>query len=92
MAGNGSIHLTWVVNTTQSGSVTWQIAYIGGPGAQVSPITGITRDTRTFNLTGLTNYQAYTVTLTAIDGATPILSEKVVVIPTDHLFYMPFIR
>jgi hypothetical protein len=52
------------------------------------PLTGTAR---AYTLTGLTNYTWYTVTLNAMDGATPILSDAVRVMPTDKFVYLPLV-
>ena len=59
-----AITLVWSVNVTLPITTTWTIDYIGPIGDQAPPITGIPGDTRTYALTGLTNYTWYTFTLT----------------------------
>ncbi len=81
-----AISLNWEVNVTLPLTTTWTIDYIGLPGDQPSPITGIPADTRLFTLTGLTNYTWYTLTL-ATDP--PWLSDTVRAMPTDHFMYLP---
>ena len=87
--GNGAITLVWTVNYTLSANTTWQVDYTGRPGALPSPITAIARETRAYNLGGLTNYQPYTITLSAMDGTTAVLSASIVMTPTDHTLYLP---
>jgi hypothetical protein len=89
VSGDGVIHLFWIVNVSLPADVTWVIAYSGGPGTPLSPITGILRDTRAYPLGGLTINQLYTVILTAMDGSMPILSGKVDLMPAEHFIYMP---
>ncbi len=86
---DGTIHLFWDVNATLPVTTTWQIAYDGPTGNPPSPITGLPESTRTYDLTGLTNYTTYTVTLNAVLNSTPILTDTVTVMPTDNLVYLP---
>lgn len=39
----------------------------------------------------VSNYVWYTVTLSAVLGATPILTDTVRVMPTDRLVYLPLV-
>jgi hypothetical protein len=83
-----AILLNWKANVSLPLMTTWTIKYIGLPGDQPSPITGIPADTRHFTLTGLTNYSWYTITL-ATDP--PLLTDTVQVMPTDHLVHLPLV-
>jgi hypothetical protein len=89
-SGNQVIQLTWEVNTTLPSTTTWTISYAGPAGDEPSPIEGIPSETRAYTLTGLTNYEWYTVTLTTV-GVTPILSDTVSVMPTDRLIVLPLL-
>jgi hypothetical protein len=40
-------------------------------------------------LSGLTSYSLYTVTLNAMMGGTPALTDTLTVMPTDLLLFMP---
>jgi len=86
-----AIHLSWTVNITLPVTSTWQITYDGPAGDQPSPISGIINPTRTYTLTGLTNYTWYTVTLNAMLDSTPWLSDTVRVMPTDIFVYLPLV-
>lgn len=88
-AANMAIHLAWSVNVTLPVTSTWTIDYEGPPGNQVPPISEIPQPTRAYTLTNLTNYEWYTVTLQAIVNATPILTDRVRVMPTGNLVYLP---
>jgi parallel beta-helix repeat protein len=88
-AGNHLIQLTWSANGFLPGDATWHLQYAGPQGDQVSPISGIPAATRSYTLTGLTNNVWYTVTLNAIFGATPILTDTVQVMPVDNFIYLP---
>jgi hypothetical protein len=85
---DGSIHLNWQVNATLPSTTTWTIQYQGPPGDEPSPIEGIPSETRTYTLTGLTNYEWYTVTLST-DPA--LLTDTLQVMPTNILQYLPLI-
>ncbi len=84
-----TIYLTWTVNVTLPLTITWSISYLGPPGDQPSPITALPEATRAYTLTGLTNYELYTVTLNAMLENTPILTDTVTVMPTDIALYLP---
>jgi hypothetical protein len=91
VAADQSIRLSWTTNVTLPVTVTWQIEYTGPAGDLPSPITGIEAATRTYALTGLTNYSWYEVTLTAV-GSNFTLSDTVRLMPTDRQVYLPVIR
>jgi hypothetical protein len=83
------IYLTWDVNTALPVTTTWQISYVGPPGDQPSPVTGLPEPIRAYTLTGLANYTLYPITLHAIlDGAT-VLTGTVTVMPTGILLHLP---
>ncbi len=83
---DGEIILNWEVNTAVSDGTTWQISYTGNP-----PITGIAKDTRTYTLTGLSNYTTYDITLNAMLAGSPILTDTISIIPTDLFVYLPVV-
>jgi Pectate lyase superfamily protein/Right handed beta helix region len=85
------IYLSWEVNVSLPADSTWSIRYDGPPGVPPSPITGLTQPTRAFTLTGLTNYENYTVTLQAISISTPILTGTVTVMPSDIILSLPIL-
>ncbi len=88
---NRAIRLTWQVNTDLPPTSTWRIEYYSQTGTAYLPITGILSPTRAYTLTGLTNYVWYTVTLNAMVGSTPILTDTVRVMPTDRFVYLPLV-
>jgi hypothetical protein len=47
--------------------------------------------TRTFTLTGLTNYVWYNVTLNAMLDGTSWLTDTITAMPTDRLVYLPLV-
>jgi hypothetical protein len=89
--GDKTIYLTWEVNASLPLTATWTINYSGPTGNQPSPITGLPEPTRTYALTGLTNYTLYTVTLNAMLNNTPILTDTVTRMPTDISISLPLI-
>lgn len=87
--GNQVIYLSWEVTGALPLTTTWSISYLGPPGDQPSPITALPEPTRACTLTGLTNYELYTVTLNAMLEGTPVLTDTVTVMPTDIALYLP---
>ena len=67
------------------------ITYDGPVGVPPSPISGLPNPTRAYTITGLTNYLPYTVTLNAMESAAPVLTDTVIVRPTDLFTFMPYI-
>jgi len=90
MPADQSIYLSWDVYASLPLTTTWTIIYEGPAGSLPSPIEGLPEATRAFSLTGLTNYEWYTVTLSTM-GISPILSDTIRVMPTDQLNYLPTI-
>jgi hypothetical protein len=89
--GNGAIHLSWEVTGLLPAGSTWEISYIGPPGNQPSPIPDLPEPTRAYTLTGLTNYELYTITLNAMLEGMPVLTDTVSVMPTDILVFLPLL-
>jgi parallel beta-helix repeat protein len=87
--GNGSVQLNWITGVTLPGGSSWKILYTGPKGNQTSPITNIPAATRTYPLTGLTNNTWYSITLNAMQGATPILTDTVLLMPVGNILYLP---
>jgi len=85
-----AIDLTWDVNTSLSPETTWQIDYYTST-MNILTVTDPNSATRSYTLTGLTNYELYTVTLSAMVDTTAIYSDTVAVMPTDILVYVPLI-
>lgn len=83
-----TIDLAWTANVTVPVTTTWTIDYLGPPGDDLSPITGIPADTRSYVLAGLTNYAWYTVTLTTDP---PWLAATTTAMPTDRIVYLPVV-
>jgi hypothetical protein len=86
-----AIHLTWEVRPTLPATTTWTLTYEGPAETEPLPITGIPEPTRTYTLTGLTNFEWYTVTLTSV-GTSPVLSDTLLIMPTDQLLYLPLLN
>jgi hypothetical protein len=87
-----TINLSWEVNVTLPTTATWRISYSGPAGDQPSPISGLASGTRSYALTGLTNYTIYDVTVNAMLSGTPILTDTISVMPTDLLVYLPVVQ
>lgn len=86
-----AVHLSWEVRSALPAGTTWEISYTGTPGSPPSPITGLPESTRAFTLSSLTNYELYTITLEAVLGGAPLLTEKVTVMPTDIFLHLPIV-
>jgi hypothetical protein len=88
-----SVHLDWdvAVWTYLPPTSTWRIdcytTTLTVPFTATDPLS----TTRAYTLPGLTNYQWYTVTLSALVDATPILSDTVMVMPTDISMHLPLV-
>lgn len=85
------IYLNWSLDVTLPLTATWTILYDGPSGKPPSPITDLPEPTRVFTLTGLTNYVNYHVTLTAMLGSTPYLTNTITLMPTDNSIYLPWV-
>ena len=92
MPADSKISLDWTVNAALPLTTTWQISYEGPAGDQASPITGLPAETRAFELSGLTNYTWYTVTLQAMLGEDIYLTDTLKSMPSDHLQFIPLVR
>jgi hypothetical protein len=90
-SSDSTISLWWDVNTSLPVTTTWTIVYAGPAGDQSSPVTGLSEATRSYTLTGLTNYAWYDITLTGV-GTSPVLSAAVHLMPTDRQVYLPLIK
>jgi len=91
IASDRTITLTWEVNVSLPVTTTWTVAYQGTAGDQPSPIVGLTGSTRSYALTGLTNYEWYDITLTTV-GSSPEFSDTVRLMPSDRMVYLPLVR
>ena len=89
--GDQTIFLNWTVNATLPQTSTWQISYVSATGTASLPITAIVSPTRSYSLTGLTNYIPYTVTLNALTGSVIFLADSVTVTPTDRFIFLPVV-
>jgi hypothetical protein len=89
--GDRTIHLNWAVRTLLPATTTWRIAYYSETVTAPLSVSGIVSPTRSYVLSGLTNYTWYTVTLSAMGDAAPIVSDTVRVMPTDRFTYLPLL-
>jgi hypothetical protein len=85
-----AINLTWTVSATLPVTATWHIDYYMTP-TNILTATDPLSTTRAYILTGLTNYEWYTVTLRAMMDTTVLLSDTVSVMPTDIFVYLPLV-
>jgi hypothetical protein len=92
IAGDQTIDLAWRLNTTLSPAATWRIKYVGPAGDQPSPVGNISNGARSYQLTGLTNYSSYEVTLNGMLGGAPILTDTIYLMPTNIFNYLPAIH
>lgn len=86
-----TIHLDWSVSATLPPTSTWRIDYDGPSGHQLSPITDIISSSRSYTLTGLTNYTRYTVTTQSMLDSKSLLSDTVQVMPINRLTHLPIV-
>ncbi|MBN1887849.1 MAG: hypothetical protein JW850_07650 [Thermoflexales bacterium] len=79
-----AVHLSWSVSSVLPPTSTWQIEYHSSTVSSPLSITGILSPTRVYTLEGLVDYTWYTVTLEAMLGSTPFMSDtlRVLVGPT----------
>ena len=87
--GSSTIYLTWEVMGTLPVTSTWKISYVGPPGDQPSPVSGLPAGHRAYTLSGVTNYAPYHITLNALLEGTPILTDTLTVLPSDILLRLP---
>jgi hypothetical protein len=90
--GDEMIYLDWtVVHAYLPPTSTWRITYYSETVPSPVMRTSIVSPTRDYVLTGLVNYEWYTVTLNAMVDSTPILTDTVRVMPTDLFVYLPLV-
>ncbi|HFE66406.1 MAG TPA: hypothetical protein ENJ93_04000 [Chloroflexi bacterium] len=87
-----AILLRWQVNDSLTTDTTWRIEYAGPAGNQLSPIAPLPADTRSFWLTGLTNYTFYDITVSAMQNGQPVLAQTARVMPTDKFVFLSLIQ
>jgi hypothetical protein len=83
-AADRAVQLSWIVGMSLPAATTWEIAYVGSPGEPPSPVTGLPRETRSFAITGLTNGETYTVSVSAVEQGSVILTDTVTATPTNQ--------
>jgi hypothetical protein len=84
-----ALYLGWDVIGTLPVTTTWQLTYAGPLGDQPYLTSGLPSATRAFTLTHLQNYAWYTVTLTELDNALPVITDTLRVMPTNIFVYLP---
>ena len=81
-AADRVIRLTWTVNTALPATTTWHIDYYI-TSSTIFTATSPLSTTRALTLTSLTNYEWYTVTLSAMLDTSTLFSDTVRAMPTD---------
>jgi hypothetical protein len=91
---NEGIQLDWDVAawTYLPPTSTWRITFYSETVPSPVVRTGIVSPTRAYTLTGLTNFEWYTITVNATLDTTPILTDTVRVMPTDLFVHLPLVR
>ncbi|MBN1812603.1 MAG: hypothetical protein JXA14_12260 [Anaerolineae bacterium] len=90
--GNETIYLTWEVNAGLPATATWRITAYSQTVASAFVATDPLSHTRAYTLKDLENHTWYAVTLNAMGGSTPILTDTVCVMPTDRFVYLPLVQ
>lgn len=87
--GDGFLLLRWKIIPDIDEGNTWRID-ISGPGAP-APISGLPFSTRSYLISGLTNYQKYNLSISLVDssGAAVMTSPTITGFPSDLLIYLP---
>ncbi len=88
--GDQIIDLRWEVNTTLPPTTTWHMDYYTTT-ANIFTTSDPISSTRSYQLTGLTNYQWYTVTLNAMLDSTVLYSDTIQAMPTDMFVHLPIV-
>lgn len=89
--GDQSIQLNWEVTAPLPPTSTWRITYAGSLGNPPSPISNVPAATRSYQITQVSNYTVHTVTLHAMLGGTPVLTDTITIMPTDLFNYLPIV-
>jgi hypothetical protein len=88
---DGGIRLTWdVVNAVLPPTSFWRIACESDTGTVHVPVD-LPLSTQSHILTGLINGVWYTVTLSAMEDTTVLLSDTARVMPVDNFVYLPVV-
>ncbi len=89
LPGDESLYLRWKIFPDPGESITWRID-IAGPGAP-GPISGLPYATRSYQITGLQNYQKYSLSVSAVDsnGDVILTSPTLIGFPSNLLIYLP---
>lgn len=88
---DGTIDLVWTVNASLPTTSTWRLEYYSQTATPPASISDIVSPTRSYRLTGLTNYTWYTVTLNAMVADTALLSDTIRAMPTDIAVHLPLV-
>lgn len=86
---NEAVYLAWELNDELPAGSSWHVEYAGPAGDQPSPITDIPLSSGSFALSGLENYEFYTITLSAMVDGESLLEATISIMPTDIFVFLP---
>ncbi|MEM8863362.1 MAG: fibronectin type III domain-containing protein, partial [Chloroflexota bacterium] len=86
-----TIELTWVIDSSLANTTTWKIEYESASDGNSTIVDNLPEPTRSYSLSELTNYEAYTITLSAMEQNSAIYSDTMTIMPTDIQIYLPAI-
>lgn len=86
---NQGIYLSWELDSTLPNTATWQLSYQSAAENAPTVIDNLPESTRSYTITGLTNYTLYTITLSALDDTNPIYTDTVSLMTSDQQIYIP---
>jgi len=89
--GVSSVSLNWAVYEHLPADVTWSVVYEGPAGDVPSPISGLPRELRQYSLSGLENYVAYRVTVSAMQAGTVFVSSNTVTVTPRGATFLPIV-
>jgi hypothetical protein len=87
--GDQSIRLAWHVRAKLDPATTWRIMYYSQTVTSALTVTNSLSATRSLVLGGLSNGDWYTVTLNAMVGSAPVLTDTVRIMPVGHFVHLP---
>jgi hypothetical protein len=88
---DGAVHLFWHSNVFIPLTATWEISYTPAGGTTPPQVTGLAYGTHSYNLSGLTNFTLYTITLNAVDSGSTLYSASIQAMPSDIFMFLPII-
>lgn len=89
-SADGYAEIAWDCDCELPGDATWVVDYTGNIETSTAEMGNLPLDTRTVQIDGLTNYEYYSVTVSAVSAEGEILySNTVTVLPTNMSIYLP---